>query len=173
MSPPSRHLFLLPLLLAFTAGAETNSVFHCRAKVVDANGQPVPGAIVERYCTPVPVLWRYNLQLVGRLAADQDGAATFTATNEAWSMFVASKPGFSMGWASTTPFAGVDEDIETITLSAPHCVWGQVQDADGRPVPDATVWVSFAIQTMEGTAAWQAPLTSRLGGQVLLRAHRP
>jgi hypothetical protein len=163
------HLSLiLSGLLAFGARADTNAVFRCRAKVVDARGQPVAGAVVERYRTALsPVPWRGSWELAGRSTTDSDGAVVFTATNGTGLVLIAAKPGFSIGWASPGPFSDPEDDSLTITVTSPASVSGRVLDSAQKPVPGAAVWVRAAFWTPEANQAALTLIGSELGRRYL------
>jgi len=160
---------LLSALLPLGARADTNNLFRCQARVVDATGRPVPGAVVERYRGGAPGQRRPSLDFDGRSTADNDGAVAFTTTNAAWFTLVAAKPGLAIGWTAWDPSMESDAEALALTLTPPASVSGLVQDGARQPVPEALVWVSYAFQMAQASGlSWSwSPLVSRLGRQYL------
>ena len=140
-----------------------------QAKVVDPNGQPISGALVERYEDPD---WRMgggaNPRLADRGIANDQGTVRFTLTHRTPFTLVASKPGLSIAWTVWYPQLSLDEDPVELTLTAPASVSGVVQDADGKPVADAEVWVMLAYRKGKHAVygAW-SPLNNLLGHRLL------
>jgi protocatechuate 3,4-dioxygenase beta subunit len=168
-----KKLLVFALIVATVlARAETNSSRTFQVKVSDIDGQPIPGAIVERY---VSRDWTtgadLDTQAAERRTTDRDGAATFTATDQA-SILVARKRGLSLSWGMRSPSlagSGPEENTLELTLTAPAAVSGTVQDAAGNPVPHAPVWVkcAFLLNSRDsGVQSW-TPLSSHLGRQYL------
>ncbi|MGA2865526.1 MAG: carboxypeptidase regulatory-like domain-containing protein [Verrucomicrobiota bacterium] len=152
-------------VVALGARADTNNLFRCQARVVDATGQPVPGAVVERYRGLAPGQRRPSLDFDGRSTADNDGAVAFTTTNAAWFTLVAAKPGFAIAWTAWDPSMESEAETLTLTLTPPASVSGLVQDSAHQPVPEALVWVSYAfwMAPASGLSWSSSPLLSRLG----------
>ena len=141
--------FLLGIGLAFGAVAAPNppNVFRHQTKVVDGNGQPLPGAVVELYrLSDGQPSGGLNPRLAERFTANEKGAVAFTVTNRSAYTLVASQPGLSIGWAMWYPQANQEDSTSELTLTAPTGVSGMVNDAGGKPVPGAEVWVSTAMR---------------------------
>jgi protocatechuate 3,4-dioxygenase beta subunit len=162
--------FALMLGATLALGADAPQTFRYQAKVADTNGQPVPGAIVERYRGPDSAASAdTSLRLEDRCTADANGIVAFTATNQIVFMMIASKPGLSLGWSTWYPRPDLDEGTAELRLTAPTAVSGIVQDAAGKPVPDAAVWVNLALRLEkrdDNAQSWNI-LNSWLGRQCL------
>lgn len=136
--------------LQFAAVAAAPEPTRYQVKVTDTAGQPVSGAVIELYRGPdSPLSVDWDLHPGGRNTTDTNGAALFTVTNAAVTMLVASKPGLSLAW--TMCYAGIPEldpgeNGVVLMLTPPATVAGVVQDAAGKPVADAQVWVNFAFR---------------------------
>ena len=164
--------FLLGLRAAFGADADTpaSPTLPYQAKVVDANGQPLPGVVVERYEDPE---WLTgggtDPRLAERATTDGQGVVKFTPTHRVAFTLVASKPGLSIAWAVLYPQLGFGPSSSELALTAPRPVSGVVQDAGGKPVADAEVWVSAAYRQGKRAAFAQnrSPLSGALGRQLL------
>ncbi len=133
------------LLLTFPCLLWAADSVSYRVKVTDPNGQPIPGAVVERYRAPNWMMVPAQRPMAeSRTTTGNDGMAVFTLSNRTELTFVVSKQGLSIGWSTLWPgMSESDEPIE-ITLTKPIEVSGKVQDAGGKPVVDAEVWVSYA-----------------------------
>ena len=139
---------LLGIGAVFGALAEPNppSVFRHQTKIVDAKGQPLPGAVVEIYrLSDGQGSEAITPQLLERATANENGTVTFTVTNQVSCTLVAGKPGWSLAWAVWYPQPDQEDNTSEMALAAPTAVSGVVNDASGLPVPDAEVWVSAAM----------------------------
>lgn len=167
--PAIRHLLALALAAGLVLGApaETNKTFRCQAKVVDAKGQPVPGATVELYQGTTRGAGGLNLQTVQRSTTDGTGTAALAATNQTWFTVVATKPGLALNWCVWNSLTDPDRDSLELALTAPVSLSGSVQDAAHKPVADALVWVDFAYHPAQSGDSARSPLTSRLGREYL------
>jgi protocatechuate 3,4-dioxygenase beta subunit len=160
----------LALLLVFALGlrADTNAVFKCQVKVVDAQGQPVSGALVEHFRNVSFFPATDPPQPAGRDTTGSKGAVSLTSTNRANCILVASKPGLALTWGGWLPVAAPNEDNTAVelVLTPPKAVAGVVRDAAGKPVADALVWVNLARRaTADSQAPWIS-LPPSLGRQL-------
>ena len=156
----------LGIQMVFSSGAGTSvaQAFHFQAKVVDTNGQPLPGAIVERHEDPDWLTGSASPRLAERAIANDQGIVTFTITNQTPFTSVASKPGLSIAWFRWYPQVSLERSPVELTLTPPAAVGGIVQDAGGKPVADAEVWVMTAYRkgTPDASTRW-SPLNHVLG----------
>ena len=135
------------LLLNAGLRAETNAVFKCQVKVVDAQGQPVSGAIIEHFgfneLSPTGLLGAAT-----RNTTDRAGTVSFTTTNLGGGVILARKAGLAVTWGSWYPglFADDDDVVVELALTPPTAVMGVVHDAAGKPVGGAVVWVGNALR---------------------------
>jgi len=147
-----KKALLITTFLALVLGlrAETNTIFKCQVKVLDAQGQPVSGAVVERFLLNVASTPNEPLQAAGRDIADGKGVVAFASTNQAYYVLVASKPGLPRIWGAWYAGQAPDqtEAVVELAFTAPKAVSGVVQDAAGKPVGDAVVWVKTAIRAI-------------------------
>ena len=159
------------LVASLACGAAAAETYPYQATVVGTNGQPVSGAVVESYCmldsTPRA---ETSPQLQERGTTDANGTVTFTATNRTMFTLLASKPNFSLGWGTLYPNADSATNTAELLLTKPTQVAGMVQDAAGKPVSDATVWVCFASRPARRADTFQSQdvLYSSLGRQRLV-----
>ena len=123
------------VVLALGLRAETNAVFKCEVKVLDAAAQPVVGAVVERFPVNPFLTPTEPLPAVGRDTTDRNGAVLLTSTNQAFYSVVASKPGLGITWGGWYPGQMPDQEDAVVELAftAPKTVAGIVQDAAGKP----------------------------------------
>jgi hypothetical protein len=164
----NHSLLLLAALIACAPAGAAPKLLHYQTKVVDANNQPLAGVVVERYRLPGFLGGAgASLQLEESVTSDTAGSVSFTSTNGGVFMLFARKPGLSASWSVWLPGFPAAElgGARELVLTAPAAVSGMVQDAAGRPVPDAAVWVSAASRAANG-AAW-LPLHSQLGRKFL------
>ncbi len=159
---------ILGASLAF--GALAAQTFHYQATVVDTNGQPVSGAIVESYrVADTTASAETSPQLQERGTTDASGTVTFTTTNQTIFTLIARKPGFSLSWSTSYPNAASETNTAELLLTRPLAVAGMVQDAAGKPVPDAAVWVCLAARSATRGEGFppREMLYSKLGRQRL------
>ena len=124
---------------------DTPNVFRHQTKIVDANGQPLPGAVVELYReSDGPADRVTKPRVLERTTANESGTMTFTVTNSTRHILVASKPGLSLGWVTWYPGPEAEDSGSQIVLTAPAAVSGVVQDGEGKPIADAEVWARAA-----------------------------
>ncbi len=138
---------------ASAADTDLSPTIRHPVRVVDPQGKPLGGATVECYRWPMP---QDGIQREGRVerkvTADADGLATLSITNQEPVTLIASKPGWSLGWNTWSP---EDDEVpipSELTLTAPLAISGMVQDAAGKPVADAQVWVSFGLRARKSGA---------------------
>jgi len=145
----------LAVLFAFTFSpalrADTNQVFRCQVKVVDAQGQPVSGAVVERFRLENYLQQNEPLAPGVRTTTDSTGSVALTSTNQGYYLLLASKPGLASVWNGWYPGQAADQEETTLelALSAPKAVAGVVQDAAGKPVAEVAVWVKIAYRSSD------------------------
>jgi protocatechuate 3,4-dioxygenase beta subunit len=152
-------------------GAGSVSTYRYEVKVVGPDGRPVTGASVERYSAP-----EWPSPLAGRLrreasyTSDASGTVKFVSTNRGVFTLVARKAGLGLDWTLWQPGPEAEETSVELVLTAPAAVSGTVQDAAGKPVADAEVWVNYAFRPgrRSGERAIWSPLESQLGRQHLL-----
>ena len=139
-------------LLALSLRAETNEVFRCQVKVLDAQGQPVSGAIVEQYHLGDVFGGSGAAKADDRKTTDQTGTFSISNTNQGYYVLLASKPGMALTWGGWFPgqIPGQEEGTVDLLLKPAKAVGGIVQDAAGKPVADALVWVKTAFRTAAG-----------------------
>jgi hypothetical protein len=163
------------LFLELAAAAAEPDLTRYHVKVTDVGGQPVAGALVEFYRGPDTLTSAdWEEQLAGRSTTDTNGTAVFTVTNHAVAMLMAGKPGLSLAW--TMVWSGIpqmdpgDKPI-VLALTPPMTVSGVVQDAAGKPLADAQVWVNFAFRpTKIGNGAGVWPVLNAAEGRRYLAA---
>ncbi len=138
-----RNFLLWPALaFAFTLRAATNDVPHISGTVVDAQGNPVANASVDFYQYPTrPNFGAADMQLTQQTTTDSQGAFAFPAFN-GMGFVVVTEPGLPPAWRT---WYAAPQDPQKIALGAPSMLAGVVADDAGRPVADAEVWVSSAM----------------------------
>jgi len=158
-------LFLLVGALGLRAA--TNQVFQCHVKVVDARGQPVSGAVVERFQLDTVFTAGEPVKAAGRTTTDRTGTVAITSTNQAYYILLASKPGLALTWGGWYPGALSGEEDATVELAlgAPRAVSGVVQDAAGKPVAGVQVWVKTGFRLASDSEISFSLLPASLGRQ--------
>lgn len=148
----SALLISLGLAGGLRAATTDESSDRIRVKVVDASGKALSGADVERYlCGALPFGNDLSTRLEERRTTDADGVATFASPGKNLVTFVARKPGLSLGWTIFIPLRQLKNDsMRVITLTPPASVSGLVQDASGKPVDGAAVWVNGGVFSKSG-----------------------
>ena len=142
MNTFQNFFLLLALALTFNLGAATNDVPQVSGTVVDAQGNPVANASVDFYQYPTrPSFGAADMQLTQQTTTDGQGAFSFAAFNGMGSVVV-TKPGIPPAWRT---WYAAPLDPQKIVFSASSVLEGVVADDAGRPVADAEVWVSSAL----------------------------
>jgi len=158
--------FLIAAPTLISNGADSASVYSYEVKVLGPAGRPVAGASVEYYSGGE---WpdRGRLQRQAAYTSDDAGTVKFAGTNRNSFFLVAHKAGLGLDWTAWQPGPESEENSVELTLTSAAAVSGTVQDAAGKPVPDARVWVSYAFRPgrRSGERATWSPLGSQLGRQ--------
>lgn len=149
------------LLFAFGLRADTNPVFKCQVKVVNAQGRPVSGAVVERFLRKMLVPGD-PLPPDGRDTTDSNGIVSLTTTNHSYYAGFANPSlleieGLPRGrrYSVNASAKGFGQDTKTVEASdsatnrveleilqlvlANLKIAGVVLDADDKPVPGAFI----------------------------------
>lgn len=157
-------LLLIPLLWL---RGETNRVFRCHVKVVDAQGQPISGALVEQFQIERFDALGESPPAVSRTTTDGAGTVALTSTNQGYYLLLASKPGLTLSWNGWYPGQVPDQEdaVVELALTAPKAVAGIVKDTAGRPVADTAVWVKAAFRGSPDVDISGGLLPSSLGRQ--------
>lgn len=144
------YAFLLGAALLLNSQAETTTPSPLRIKVKDIKGQPVEGATVILQGSRDNMLSLQGMSPAEeRRMTDAEGLATFATPEMPLFTVTTHKPGLSLGWNLLMPgFPGGDagDQILEMTLTPPASVSGIVQEADGKPIPGAEVWVSLGYR---------------------------
>jgi protocatechuate 3,4-dioxygenase beta subunit len=116
--------------------------------VIDASGQPVAGAVVERYSMAEdPLHVEAKSSRVEQVTTDNRGRVEFTLTNQAPMSLLVKKAGLATAWTQYYPAAQEDElATGEVSLTPPTVVAGKVRDTAGKPVTDAEVYVKMAFR---------------------------
>ena len=133
---------LLALALTFNLRAAAGGAAKFSGTVVDAQGNPVSGATVDLYQYPLlRGFGPFDMEVKRHVATDGRGAFEFPMFNGTGIMLVM-KAGFAPVWRTwhATPL-----EPQKIALNAPSTLAGMVVDDASRPVADAEVWVSSAL----------------------------
>jgi hypothetical protein len=134
---------------ALIAHADTNTppTIRLSGTVVDAEGLPVAGALIESYqqtelgqfIPPImEVKQRATTQADGTFELHASRAAPFPMT------LVARKSGLAVAWKEVYWNLTTNLTEERLVLTRPTTLVGTVVDENDKPVPDAHVWVSMA-----------------------------
>jgi uncharacterized GH25 family protein len=123
-------------------GAGAGATF--RGKVVDASGRPIAAAKVGLYemTGGVDTPTGYVVNRLTETTTEADGTFSFAAAgSDAYSraVIVARKSGLALGWAYWVMRENKQQDI---TLTPPQQLGGVVVDVEGKPLRDATVFVT-------------------------------
>jgi len=126
------------------ASTNATGTFRCAGTVVDADGKPVVGAVVECYRYGGGA-WSFGW---GDMEAKQ---SVTTGTNGAFELLVspgytillARKAGLAPAWKQISNPAQ-DQTQERLVCTPPTTLAGVVVDEADKPVADAEVWVSAA-----------------------------
>ena len=118
--------------------------FRLAGTVVDADGKPVAGAVVE--CYQYDNAWwqaaNADLEPKERLTTDASGAFSFRVLPVSV-VLLARKPGLAPTWMQYR-FPTKDMTEERLPFTASTTVAGMVVDEADKPVADAEVWACYA-----------------------------
>ncbi len=143
MNTFQKFTLLLALALAFNVRAATNDVPQFSGTVVDAQGNPVANAAVDFYQYPLRVnSGPTDMELKQLATTDSHGAFAFPSF-QGMGMVLVTKAGAAPTWR--TWYTSSPQDSQKIVLSASSVLAGVVADDAGRPIADAEVWVSAAL----------------------------
>jgi protocatechuate 3,4-dioxygenase beta subunit len=138
-------LFGLGTAAALTAHA---AAFPLTGKVLDAEGRPVAGAVIERHEYSRLPSASGEMEMRQRTTTDANGAFELGATRT-YTVLLARKPGLAPAWKQFTPGPGAEQRL---ILTAPTVLAGVVVDEADQPVAGAQVSVAMAYSetTEEG-----------------------
>jgi len=137
-----KFLLLLALALPFPLRASTNDVATLSGTVVDAQGNPVTDATVVGYQYASRAgFGPMEMEAKQHATTDRQGAFEFPAFR-GMGVVLVTKTGSAPAWRTwySTPL-----ESQKIVLGASSTLAGVVVDDAGRPVADAEVWVSSAL----------------------------
>jgi protocatechuate 3,4-dioxygenase beta subunit len=133
---------LLALALTFNLRAAAGDVAKFSGMVVDAQGNPVAGATVDLYQYPLRMgFGPFDMEAKQHAMTDGQGAFEFP-TFDGMGLVLVAKTGFAPVWRT---WYAAPPELQKIALNAPSTLAGVVVDDAGRPVADAEVWVSAAL----------------------------
>lgn len=142
--------------LALTALAQTNlpEAYRISGTVVDQAGRPVPDALVEVYQTISRGLFGWaEFELKDSIKTASNGIFELAGARLP-TLVVVRKPGFATTWSSylapTNKFPS-----ERFVLSPPGALGGLVVDENDKPVADAEVFVSLAMEEVRSTRGYR------------------
>jgi Carboxypeptidase regulatory-like domain len=142
MKAVQKFSLLLALALMFNWHATAADAAKFSGTIVDAQGNPVAGAVVECYqYSPRMFAGPMDMEMKQHVTADAQGAFEFPMFN-GMAMVLATKDGFAPGWQS---WYSIPQEPQKIVLNARATLAGMVVDDAGQPVVDAEVWVSSAL----------------------------
>jgi protocatechuate 3,4-dioxygenase beta subunit len=132
-------------LVCHLQAADLGTLSQYTGVVVDEQGRPVAGAIVDSYqyhssSGPLANLPR-DPELIGHAVADGRGAFAIPASPGTM-LAVVTKAGLAPAWKTWS--AAIADSSDPLVLTAPTTLSGVVVDENGQPVPGAEVWVSEA-----------------------------
>jgi protocatechuate 3,4-dioxygenase beta subunit len=140
-------LFLVLTLatLGLLGAADTNiETFRFSGRVVDTERRAITGALIE--CFKYSGVYSpEGLKLEQSVATDTNGTFEMKLS-KVTTLLLVRKTGLAPAWKEWNPAA--DEE-QQIVLKSPAVLAGEVKEENGKPVPDARVWVSAAY-TEEG-----------------------
>jgi Carboxypeptidase regulatory-like domain len=147
------------------AGTNAAGTFRCAGIVVDADGKPVAGAVVE--CFPYAGGGRpfgaANMEAKQRVTTGTNGAFELPLSPGS-TVLLARKEGLAPGW---TQYWNPTKDlmVERIVCTPPTTLAGVVKDEADKPVGDAEVWISAAYseRQMENGATSYGYLSGKEG----------
>lgn len=138
-----KFFLLLILTLAFHLRAATNDAARFSGTVVDAQGNPMAGARVVFYQYPSSRTSFGPVEMEAKQQATTDGQGAFElSTFQGQGLAVVTKAGVAPGWRM---WYAAPLEPQKIILAKPSSLAGVVVDDAGRPVANAEVWVSAAI----------------------------
>jgi Carboxypeptidase regulatory-like domain len=129
------------------AGATTNAAksFRLAGTVVDTEGKPVAGAVVECYQNDYRP-WGFggdDMEPKQRVTTGASGAFEFRVPPQ-MTVVLARKQGLAPTW-NQYPALMSDQTEERLPFVASTTISGVVVDEADKPVADAEVWVSYAL----------------------------
>lgn len=139
-----RISLLLVLALALKARAQTSDPVNISGSVVDKQGRPVADASVDYYEFPTRGMAMSMPDFESKQHTTTDGAGAFSfSVHSGAATVVASKSGFAPAWKTfqSTP----DRPLDPLTLSTPTVLAGVVLDENNRPLVNAEVSASLAL----------------------------
>ncbi len=145
----SRYVAVLSIALACSAAEapKTDSQPKVKGTVVDADGAPIKGAVIEiyTYTSGGRRFFSGDVALAEKIAAPE-GAFEFSRPAPGC-VVVARKDGLAPDWRQY--YGGVNDESEVkLVLGAPGTIRGTVAERAGKPVPDAEVFVTAAATTV-------------------------
>jgi uncharacterized GH25 family protein len=137
--------------------ANSTNTFRLAGTVVDAEGNPVAGALVECYQSDNmrPPLSGAETEAKERVTTDATGAFDFRLPSVSTVLF-ARKPGLAPAWTQYRLLTK-DRTEERLPLTAATTVSGVVVDEADKPVANAEVWVCYACcerRSGDGRTSW-------------------
>ncbi len=168
-----------------------------KGRVLDAKGQPVPGAAVAAFARILTLGSWYSDAMtpivIGNATADETGrfridAPRTSAARHEFFGIVAVAPGHGAGWVRLEP----DVDLPTAEIKLPQerVVHGRLFDLLGRPVPGVTLsvgslsrpspqaptrtgrrvdGVAFSFTKVNDLPGWPKPMTTDTDGRYTVR----
>ena len=146
------------------AGTNAPGTLRCAGTVVDADGKPVAGALVECYQSGglARQFGGVDMEVKQRVTTGTNGAYEFQVSPGA-PMLLARKPGLAPAWIQHwNPVS--DMTGEHLVLTPPTTLAGVVVDEADKPVADAEVWVSTAYgewQSENGATSYSGYLNGK------------
>src|SRR5512133_1636061 len=145
---------LAPGAVQTGSAAETQEKLRYAGTVVDASGQPVPGATVELYQFDQGLMINNpdDLKPAQTATSGTNGAFEFRAPGRATFIF-ASKTGLAPAWCSS--WNGTSELDEQLMLTPPGTIQGVLVDESDKPIAGARVWLTtaYSIGTVDNNRA--------------------
>ncbi len=133
---------LLALALALNLRAAANEAAKFSGTVVDARGNPVAGATVDCYQYPSRMgFGPFEMGAKQHATTDGRGVFEFPMFN-GMGLVLVKKAGFAPVWRT---WYAAPAEPQKIVLGPASTLAGVVVDDAGRPVADAEVWVSAAL----------------------------
>jgi protocatechuate 3,4-dioxygenase beta subunit len=138
-------LILALALPSLTRAANPTPPPYYTAAVVDDQGRPVAGAMVDAYVYQPSEGWGYRdrePELAQRTVTGSNGVFSLLPSPGA-TLAVVKKPGLATAWKTWSSLLENSSDPVILTPSTPLA--GIVLDESNHPVPGAEVWVTQAI----------------------------